>query len=206
MTAYVDAIRRTWSGDLTIFGHHFRAPSSPIPIHLGVMVLEAARHAAQVGEGALLLCCTPQRFQLASQAGEKAAEEAGHGRGFAVKLGIPVFVDEDLQEAYAFARRSTSTYLMIPNYRRMFAASGFEEEVATVEAALAANDHGAVLAAASDRLLDAVCLIGPPSRCRERLSVFRDAGVETAILVPGPNSYPMPIWVERVVNTFRDVN
>jgi alkanesulfonate monooxygenase SsuD/methylene tetrahydromethanopterin reductase-like flavin-dependent oxidoreductase (luciferase family) len=206
MTAYVDAIRRTWNGELTVFGHRFRPPTEAIPIHLGVMVLEAARHAAQVAEGALLLCCTPQRYHLATQAGEKAASEAGHDRGFAAKLGIPVFIDDDLDEAYAKARRSTSTYLLIPNYRRMFAASGFEEEVNAAEKALAANDQDAVLAAASDRLLDSVCLIGPASRCRERLSVFCDAGVESAILVPGPNSYDMPTWVRRVIKTFRDLN
>src|SRR3989442_14994057 len=43
--------------------------------------------------------------------------------------------------------------------------------------------------ALSDRLLDAVCLLGPMARCREQLAAFRDAGVGLPILVP-------PIGVE----------
>ena len=39
-------------------------------------------------------------------------------------------------------------------------------------------------AALSDRLLDAVCLLGPLARCREQLAVFRKAGVDLPILVP----------------------
>jgi len=37
--------------------------------------------------------------------------------------------------------------------------------------------------ALSDRILDAVCLTGPLSRCREQLSAFRSAGVDLPILV-----------------------
>jgi hypothetical protein len=38
----------------------------------------------------------------------------------------------------------------------------------------------------SDAFLDAVCLIGPAERCRERLAVFTAAGVDLPILVPPP--------------------
>jgi alkanesulfonate monooxygenase SsuD/methylene tetrahydromethanopterin reductase-like flavin-dependent oxidoreductase (luciferase family) len=50
----------------------------------------------------------------------------------------------------------------------------------------------------SDRLLDAVCLLGPPDRCRERLAAFRRAGVDLPILLP-------PVGVEAaraVIRTF----
>jgi hypothetical protein len=51
----------------------------------------------------------------------------------------------------------------------------------------------------SDRLLDAVCLIGPISRCREQLQAFRAAGVDLPILSP-------PIGAEgarEVIRAFR---
>jgi len=35
----------------------------------------------------------------------------------------------------------------------------------------------------SDRILDAVCLTGPLTRCREQLAAFRGAGVDLPILV-----------------------
>jgi hypothetical protein len=56
----------------------------------------------------------------------------------------------------------------------MFRASGFAEEAAKAEA-------GAGGASLSDRLLDAVCLIGPMSRCRDQLAAFRAADVDLPI-------------------------
>ena len=54
-------------------------------------------------------------------------------------------------------------------------------------------------ASLSDRLLDAVCLSGAISRCREQLAAFRAAGVDLPILVP-------PIGVDgarAVIKAFR---
>jgi len=45
-------------------------------------------------------------------------------------------------------------------------------------------EQGGGLASLSDRLLDAVCLLGPLARCRDRLAAFRTAGVDLPILVP----------------------
>ena len=45
--------------------------------------------------------------------------------------------------------------------------------------------RGAGGAALSDRILDAVCLIGSEARCQEQLAAFRDAGVDRPIVM-GP--------------------
>jgi hypothetical protein len=74
----------------------------------------------------------------------------------------------------------------------MFRASGFAEEAARAE-------EGAGGDSLSDRLLDAICLIGPLSRCREQLEAFRAAGVNLPILSP-------PIGAEgarEVIRAFR---
>ena len=74
----------------------------------------------------------------------------------------------------------------------MFRASGFAAEAAQAEA-------GAGGASLSERLLDAVCLIGPISRCGEQLAAFRAAGVDLPIFSP-------PIGVggaREVIRSFR---
>ncbi len=38
----------------------------------------------------------------------------------------------------------------------------------------------------SDRMADEVSLIGPPSRCRERLAAFREAGIQLPIITTVP--------------------
>ena len=59
----------------------------------------------------------------------------------------------------------------------------FTAEVNNAEEAARA-EAGAGGASLSDRLLDAICLIGPISRCREQLAAYRAAGVDLPILSP----------------------
>jgi len=46
-------------------------------------------------------------------------------------------------------------------------------------------EQGAGGDALSDRVLDAICLIGPVGQCRDRLAQYREAGLDLPILWPG---------------------
>ncbi|MCD2194372.1 LLM class flavin-dependent oxidoreductase [Actinomycetospora endophytica] len=50
--------------------------------------------------------------------------------------------------------------------------------------------RGAGAAGLSDELLESFCLIGPMSRCSERIASYRSAGVDLPILMPaiGPKA------------------
>ena len=63
-----------------------------------------------------------------------------------------------------------------PFFQRLFRASGFAPEADQME-------KGVGGPSLSDRILDAVCLTGPMTRCREQLAAFRNAGVDLPILV-----------------------
>jgi|GEM_PF-640625 len=99
-----------------------------------------------------------------------------------VTLGIPVFVGDDLNALRETARGNLALYTTFPFFQRLFRASGFAAEADEME-------KGTGGAALSDRLLDAVCLLGPVERCQEQLAAFRSAGVDLPIFVP-------PIGVE----------
>ncbi|HJZ68819.1 MAG TPA: hypothetical protein VKF81_11900, partial [Blastocatellia bacterium] len=89
-------------------------------------------------------------------------------------------------------RQNLGLYTTFPFFQRLFRASGFAAEADEME-------RGAGGAALSDRLLDAICLLGPVARCKEQLGAFRAAGVDLPILVP-------PIGVEgarAVMQAFR---
>ena len=106
--------------------------------------------------------------------------------------GIPTFIGDDIEAMRNAARANLALFTTLPFYQRMFRASGFVEEAAKAE-------QGAGGGALSDRMLDAICLIGPISRCREQLAAFRDAGVDLPILAP-------PIGVDgarAVIRAFR---
>jgi 5,10-methylenetetrahydromethanopterin reductase len=70
------------------------------------------------------------------------------------------------------------------HHANAFDASGFLPETTADRRALAGGDREAAIAALSDRLLDAVLLVGPPARCRERLLALREAGITWALLGP----------------------
>jgi hypothetical protein len=90
------------------------------------------------------------------------------------------------------ARQNLGLYTTFPFFQRLFRVSGFTAEADKMEKAPGPDSL-------SDRLLDAVCLLGPIGRCREQLATFRAAGVDLPILVP-------PIGVDgarSVIKAFR---
>ena len=60
-------------------------------------------------------------------------------------------------------------------------------------------EQGAGPTALSDRLLDAVCLLGSAARCGEQLAAFRTAGVELPILLPAVGAD----GARKVIQAFR---
>jgi alkanesulfonate monooxygenase SsuD/methylene tetrahydromethanopterin reductase-like flavin-dependent oxidoreductase (luciferase family) len=94
-----------------------------------------------------------------------------------VALGLPTFVGEDMAALRALARANLGIFPNLPFFRRLLRASGFAAEADLAE-------QGRAEAALSDRVLEAICLMGPLSRCRQRLAEYRDAGVDLPILWP----------------------
>lgn len=109
-----------------------------------------------------------------------------------VTLGLPTFVGDDLNALREAARANLGLYTTFPFFQRLFRASGFAAEADQME-------KGVGGPSLSDRILDAVCLTGPLTRCREQLAAFRSAGVDMPILVA-------PIGVDgarAVIQAFR---
>ncbi|HEY1293137.1 MAG TPA: LLM class flavin-dependent oxidoreductase [Chloroflexota bacterium] len=92
-------------------------------------------------------------------------------------LGIPTFIGDDMDALRDAARQNLMLYTFFPLFQHLFRASGFAAEADRME-------RGDGAAAYSDELLDAICLIGPADRCRERLAEYRAAGVDMPILMP----------------------
>jgi hypothetical protein len=92
-------------------------------------------------------------------------------------LGLPTFVGDDIAVLREVARANLGLFTTLPFFQRLMRTSGFSTEADQAE-------QGAGGAALSDRLLDAICLIGPVSRCRQRLAEYRDAGLNLPILWP----------------------
>ena len=75
-------------------------------------------------------------------------------------------------------------YVAVPAYNRFIAAQGFEDEARQVADAWANNEREKARDAVSDRLIDALVIMGSAGECKERLESFREAGLVTPILAP----------------------
>jgi alkanesulfonate monooxygenase SsuD/methylene tetrahydromethanopterin reductase-like flavin-dependent oxidoreductase (luciferase family) len=164
----------------------------PVPIYLAAMTSPTVELAGEFADGMMPFMWSADRVARSKVWAARGRAKA-RGRGpLYIAHGLPTFVGDDIEALRDAARANLALFTTFPFYQRMFRASGFAEEAAKAE-------QGAGGASLSDRMLDAICLIGPISRCREQLSAFRAAGVDLPILSP-------PIGVDgarEVIRAFR---
>jgi probable F420-dependent oxidoreductase len=89
-------------------------------------------------------------------------------------------------QALEKARRDLFSYAVVDAYAANFARAGFSAEVEEIRARHAAGDREGALAAVSDRMCDAIDLVGDAASVREMVRAYVDAGVEVPVIMPLP--------------------
>jgi alkanesulfonate monooxygenase SsuD/methylene tetrahydromethanopterin reductase-like flavin-dependent oxidoreductase (luciferase family) len=192
MRQYVAEVQSWLRGDGPTTHLPQHAAPRRVPIHIAALTSKAVELAGEVADGVM-----PYLWSTARVGAAKAWIERGRARSpgrppLEVSLGLPVYIGDDMPAVRGLARQNLAFYTTLPYYQRLIRLQGFAAEAARAE-------EGDPKGAWSDRLLDALCLIGPVGRCRERLAAYREAGVGLPILYP-------PIGVEAAgatINAFR---
>ena len=198
-----EIIRKTLNGEMMMFGMKFRQPKKPVPIYYAALALETARLGGELADGLMLYLCTPERMRKSAEVAHEEARKRGRKPSdVTVTVGVPVFLHNDLKRAYAAAQRGLSFYGALPFYNRLLARSGFEAPAAKIMDAAKRRDPEAMTAAVSEEMVDALALVGPEARCRERLEQYRRAGAEVPIVVPNPVEEDYSTGVRRVLKAF----
>ena len=153
-----------------------RPAAHPVPVHLAALTSQGVELAGELADGVMPFLWSAPRVAQSKQWAAKGRTKAPGRAPLEITLGLPTFVGEDVEALRTAARQNLGLYTALPFFQRLFRASGFADEAAKAE-------QGAGPASLSDRLLDAVCLIGPMARCREQLGAFRAAGLDLPILV-----------------------
>ncbi|NMO88772.1 LLM class flavin-dependent oxidoreductase [Actinomycetospora sp. TBRC 11914] len=171
-----------------------RPAPRPVPIYVAALSFAAVERAAEVADGLMPTMWSPERVAESVEHIARGRRRAQLTGDVDLTLGIPTFMGEDLDRLREIARENLALYTGFPFFRRMWHESGFVEEAEAMA-------RGAGARGLSDALLDSFCLIGPPSRCRERIARYRSAGVDLPILMPplGPRA------ALEVVDTFATV-
>ncbi|HLT16342.1 MAG TPA: LLM class F420-dependent oxidoreductase [Acidimicrobiales bacterium] len=90
------------------------------------------------------------------------------------------------EEGIELARRDLFSYAVVDAYAKSFERAGFADEVAEIREAHAAGDRAAALAAVSDRMVDAIDVMGDADTVAATMRAYADAGVDVPILMPLP--------------------
>jgi alkanesulfonate monooxygenase SsuD/methylene tetrahydromethanopterin reductase-like flavin-dependent oxidoreductase (luciferase family) len=167
-------------------GMRLRAAAEPVPIYFGALVKETARLAGELADGLMLYLAWPGRMREMIELASREARRCDRAPAeVAITMGLPVYLHEDRARALDAARRGLVFFVALPFYNRILARNGFASEASAVADAVAQRNYHGAAAAITEKLADALALVGPLARCRERLAEYRESGAQLPILVPG---------------------
>lgn len=149
----------------------------PVPVYLAALTSQNVELAGEIADGVMALWWSVERLARSRRWVERGRARS-NGRGkLDMTLGLPTFIGKDIDGLRAAARANLGFFTGLPFFQRLLRASGFEAEADKAE-------QGGGGDALSDRVLDAICLLGPIEHCRERLAAYREAGLDLPIIWP----------------------
>ncbi len=151
------------------------------PIVLATLRNKMIQLSEEIAEG--MVFANGARSHMASSL-SVLSDEARTNKDFSIGNMIPTCISDDKDAARAVNRKTLTSYAFLPNYRNYWKQAGYEEEMTSVEQALADKDLDRVPECLTDRWLDDTTLSGSPSEVREGIEAWFDAGIKTPIIVP----------------------
>jgi F420-dependent oxidoreductase-like protein len=161
-----------------------------LPIYLAAIGPKNVALAAEIADGWLPVFYSPERaglFKDALAEGFARARAPGKPERFDVAPMAPVVVGPDVAACRARVKPRIALYVggMGARGRNFYfdlaSRYGYEADAARIQALYLAGRRPEAEAAVPDALVDEVALCGPAERIRERLAVWRSAGVTTLV-------------------------
>lgn len=162
-----------------------------IPIYLAAIGPNNTRLAGEIADGWIPTLFSPEHVAESRALLEEGAARAGRSLdGFDIAPTVNVNVTDDLEGARDAMRPFLALYVGGMGsrernfYNQLVERYGFEDAAERVQALYLEGRREEAAAALPDELIDLVSLCGPADRVRERLAVYRDAGVGTLGVTP----------------------
>jgi alkanesulfonate monooxygenase SsuD/methylene tetrahydromethanopterin reductase-like flavin-dependent oxidoreductase (luciferase family) len=171
------------------------------PIILAALRQKMIALAGEIGDG--LVFANGSRSHMAlSLAGLPPGKRADPG--FFIGNMIPTCVSDDIDAAKAVNRRTLASYARLANYRNYWKECGYVEEMNAIERAIAEHRLDDVPRYLTDAWLADITLFGPPTRIRDELDAWYDAGIRTPIIVPSSAAGNQLKAIDEMFATFAD--
>ena len=162
-----------------------------IPIYLAAIGPKNTALAGEIADGWIPTLFSPEHVSELRPLLEEGAARSGKSlEGFDMAPTVQVFVTDDMQAARDGMRPFIALYVGGMGsrkqnfYNQLVQRYGFEAEAKTIQDLYLEGKREEAMAAIPDALIDSVSLCGPPDVVRERLAVYRDAGVGTLGVTP----------------------
>jgi F420-dependent oxidoreductase-like protein len=157
-----------------------------LPIYTASISPSGVRCAGEVADGVFPMMLDPERFDSVYLPYlEEGFAKAGHGKGlddFAVVPMVTVIVADDVEKARMPVKMHMALYIGGMGarnknfYNDLAKRLGYEEAAVKIQDLYLDGRKPEAVAAVPDELVDAVHLVGPKERIRERLQAWKEAG------------------------------
>jgi F420-dependent oxidoreductase-like protein len=162
-----------------------------IPIYIAAIGPKNTALAGEIADGWIPTLFSPEHVSELHPLLEEGATRSGKSLdGFDIAPTVNVFVTDDVQAARDAMRPFIALYVGGMGsreqnfYNRVVSRYGYEQEAKTIQDLYLEGKREEAMAAIPDALIDTVSLCGPSDVVRERLAVYRDAGVGTLGVTP----------------------
>ncbi len=162
-----------------------------IPIYLAAIGPKNTALAGEIADGWIPTLFSPEHVSELRPLLQEGADRSGRSLdGFDIAPTVNVFVTDDLKAARDAMRPFIALYVGGMGsrkqnfYNNLVCRYGFEEQAKVIQDFYLEGKREEAMAAIPDALIDMVSLCGPKDVVRERLAIYRDAGVGTLGITP----------------------
>jgi F420-dependent oxidoreductase-like protein len=170
-----------------------------IPIYLAAIGPKNVALAAEIADGWLPMLVAPEHFDTAF-----GPSIAGAREGFEIAAGVSVLVGDDVGSLRDALRPHLALYVGGMGakgrnfYNALIRRYGWEAEAERIQELYLGGHQRDAIAAVPDALVDAVALVGPKERIRDRLDAWRETPV-TTLIVGSPQPEALQVLAELVL-------
>jgi F420-dependent oxidoreductase-like protein len=165
-----------------------------IPIYIAAIGPKNTQLTGEIADGWMPTFFSPEHVGEFRKLLEEGAARAGNGKkiddSFDIAPNVNLCIDDDLDAARDVIRPFLALYVGGMGsrdknfYNALVRRYGFEEAADEVQDLYLSGKKDEAAAALPPELIDKVALVGPVDRVRERLELYREAGVGTLITTP----------------------
>ncbi len=162
-----------------------------IQIWTGSMAPKGQALSGEMADGVLLTCMHPERFDVIEANLQEGFAKTGGKRSlanFEIAPTVAVIVGKDLDACRAPLKASLALYIGGMGakeknfYGEYIRRVGFEAEAVKIQSLFLEGKRNEAIAAVPDALVDALNLVGPPERIRDRFQAWKESKVTTMIV------------------------